>query len=534
MSRQITCVVDRVYDPTDFHVYLHPTRLQTLEISEGTYVRIKSAARKDVVACVRAAPITAPISHIKMNRGFCLNLNVFLGQDVVVEPFSKCVPADRIVVSPIEDTVIGISGNFSDILTDVSVDFRSLAVQPDFILPIYTLNRVVEFKIVSCSPSNSVIVGKREVLVCLNQKVQRKEGVRFDSVCYDDLGGIPSQLRNLRFLIELPLLQSNVLDTFGVPLSRGVLITAPDGCGKSFIGKAIENETCVHFARIRGCDLLRMPAEEASHILRKLADRAITKAPSIVFIDDLDSVLVDQRMSHNERDVDKRLGYAITAVIDKLLAKKNVVVIATAKDVTQVPANLRNVNRLAHQIDIPRPDYEKRVEILRVMTRSMVISDETIEAFAQKKDVTSGAGLRLMIDNEIMAKLRDALKDHLPSTEALTVDKIRSMELGDSKSKRTMEAEKQNSMFSAPTSSFGPLGEATIVDPFSAARAERQEENPFAARTTAENAEFPRRVLDPFTDNPNVRTMMPSMQGAAVQRPKKTNTIDPFAPRAKK
>ena len=479
MSKQIICIVDRVYDPTDFHVYLHPTRLQMLEISEGTYVRIRSAARKDVIACTRAASATAPISHIRMNRGFCLNLNDFLGQDVVVEPFSKCVPADRIVVSPIEDTVIGISGNFSDILTDVSVDFRSLAVQPDFILPIYTLNRVVEFKIVSCSPSNSVIVGKREVLVCLNQKVQRKEGVRFDSVCYDDLGGMASQLRNLRFLIELPLLRSDLLETFGVPLSRGVLITAPSGCGKSFIGKAIENETSVHFARVRGCDLMRMPAEEASHILRKVADRAITKAPSIVFLDDLDSILVDQRMSLKEGDVDRRLIYSVTALIDKLLSRKNVVVIATATDVAGVPANLRNVNRLAHQLDIQRPDHEKRVDILKVMTRSMVISDETIEEFAKKSEATSGAGLRLLVDNEVMSKLNEALKDHLPSTEALTVDKIRSMELGDSKSKRLVESDKQNSMFSGPPSRFGG-DDGKLVDPFCPPSRETREENPRA------------------------------------------------------
>ena len=104
---------------------------------------------------------------------------------------------------------------------------------------------------------------------------------RFDSISYDDIGGMEPQIRELRQLIEMPLMNPQIFDLYGIPSFRGILISAPSGCGKTLLSYAIHNESPLHFERIQGFDFLARTAEDAACIMRRLAEMVIQKARKI-------------------------------------------------------------------------------------------------------------------------------------------------------------------------------------------------------------------------------------------------------------
>jgi transitional endoplasmic reticulum ATPase len=425
MAVRVQCLVDHSPDPLDFTAYLHPTKMSALGISDGGFIRIRASPSVDAFASAKGNPNVGTASSIKLNRCFLVNLNAYLGQIVQVEP-AACPPASKVVLAPVQDTLAGVSANVSELVRLATIPFGRLAVQPKFILPIYVLNRVVELQVMECLPATPVAIPRREVLTFSDKPTPRRLPRRFDSIFYDDIGGLPSQIDSLRFLIEIPLLQPAIHRSLGIKLPRGILITGGEGCGKTFLGKAIANETPAEFVRIQGLDLLTRSAEDAAFILFRISDRAIARAPSIVFIDDLDQVL---REPSKGQDFDYRLTYAVVAVIDRLLSKPDIAVIGASRDPALIPGFLRAAHRFGHQIELPPPTQDQKIEIARTMLRSMGIPHQWIESLASQPDMKTGADIRMKIDSDILDQLSAIFAKKPVGTSTLTVAEIQSIRI---------------------------------------------------------------------------------------------------------
>ncbi|OHT12264.1 hypothetical protein TRFO_18081 [Tritrichomonas foetus] len=563
-TNTIQLIVDRLLEPTNFHVYLHPTKMSALNITNGMIVRIRSRMRKTILASAYTGDSSIPVSTIRMSRCLRINLSAYLGQIVIVDAFPKCVPADSVTVAPIDDTVDGLSGNFQELF---NANLNSLPMTPNFVIPIFTLHRVVEFKVISCTPANFVIVRNRDSIIVKNQTVQRaKDMQRFDSICYDDFGGIEPQLRDLRADIELPLLQSNIFETLGIRPFRGVLISAPSGCGKTQLSRAIQNETPVHFERIPGFDLLARNSEDASCIMRKLADRAIARAPSIVFVDELDLIIQDQYINGQ---VDKRLYLAFIAALDMMLARGNIVVIGATRDYNNIPAALKNVNRFGHIIEFPLPGQEKKMEILKKIARGMKLDNETLEKIA--KEAKTGGDLEIKVHEELLNKAFELAGHHTQDDDPIPLSEIANIEFGANipPSRESSSINGISSTSAGNRDSFGDLGPnitfkmgqndndpfSSIVsnndnDPFNTASqpSSSSQKNPFSMNVGndpfASNSQSnkPDMFSDPFGrqgGNDQIQDPFSSPQPKAepaVKKPstKKSGKIDPFAPRIKK
>ncbi|OHS94041.1 hypothetical protein TRFO_39784 [Tritrichomonas foetus] len=494
----IQLIVDRVLEPTDFHVYLHPSKMAALNLTDGMIVRIRSRMRKTILASAYTGDGSIPVSTIRMSRCLRINLSAFLGQIVIVDAFSKCVPADSVTVAPIDDTVDGLAGNFQDIF---NANLVSLPMTPNFVIPVFALHRIIEFKVMSCTPANFVIVRNRASIIIKNQTVTRARDMkRYDEISYDDFGGIEPQLRDLRSAIELPILQPNIYETFGIKTFRGILLSAPSGCGKTHLSRAIQNESPCHFERIPGLDLLARNAEDASVIMRKLADRAIAKAPSIVFVDELDVIIQDQYINGN---VDKRLFLAFIAALDMMLARGNIVVIAATRDSTLIPQALKNVNRFAQIIEIPPPGREKKLEILHKMTRGMKIDNDTLEKFAESSN--SPGDLEKRVFEELLTKAfefsstRSSLNQSALDEGPFQLTDISSIEFGNASA---LGLNKE-----LPAGSPDSFGDFSLNS------------NPFQSNTTPTNSKI--MAGDPFNTNANSTG---NMNNANVK-----NSDDPFA-----
>jgi AAA+ superfamily predicted ATPase len=426
MTVRVQCLIDHSPDPLDFTAYLHPTKMSALGISDGSFVRVRSSPSVDAFVCAKGSPNLVSASSIRLNRCFLVNLNSYLGQMVQVEP-AGCPPANKVVLAPVQNTLAGLSASVSELVGLAKLPFGRLAVQPKFVLAIYVLNRVVELQVVECVPATPVAIPRREVLTFSEKPVARRLPRRFDSIFYDDIAGLSSQIESLRFLIEIPLIQPAIHRSLGIKLPRGILVTGGEGCGKTFLGKAIGNETPVEFIRIQGFDLLTRSSEDAAFIFFRLADKAIAKAPSIVFIDDLDQVIKEPSKG---QDLDYRLPYAVVAVIDRLLSRPDIVVIGASREPALIPGFLRTAHRFSHQIELPAPTQEQKIEIARTMLRSMNITDPAIESLASQPEITTGADIRMKIDANILDQLSAILARKPPGESALTVAEIQSIQIG--------------------------------------------------------------------------------------------------------
>lgn len=426
-AQQINLIVNRLLDQKDFHVYLHPSKMDFLSLSDGSIVKIKYGSKSIFASAVRG-DANLPISSIQMSRCLRINLAVYLGQVVSVESFTKCVPAECVTFAPIDDTVDGITGNLQDIF---SANLASLPLTPNFIIPVFSLHRVIEFKVLSCSPTNFVVVRNREYIIVKNQTVKRPEDTpRFDSICYDDIGGIEPQIRDLRASIELPLMSPVIYNTFGIQTFRGILISAPSGCGKTMISHAIHNESPLYYERIQGYDFLAINAEDASCIMRKFAEVAIQKAPSIVFVDDLDLIIRDQYINGKP---DKRLYLAFIAALDMMLLHPNIVVIGATKDLSLIPPPLRNVNRFGQIIEISLPGREKKTDIFLRKVRGMKIDADSSNRIIDESK--TGEDIESRVYEELISKaLELASNNHNDDKEPIELGELVSLEFGNSNS----------------------------------------------------------------------------------------------------
>lgn len=425
--QQINLIVNRLLDQKDFHVYLHPSKMDFLSLSDGSIVKIKFGS-KSIFASALRGDSNLPISSIQMSRCLRINLAVYLGQVVSVESFTKCVPADSVTFAPIDDTVDGITGNLQDIF---SANLASLPLTPNFVIPVFSLHRVIEFKVLACSPTNFVVVRNRETIIVKNQTVKRPEDTpRFDSVCYDDIGGIEPQIRDLRASIELPLMSPVIYNTFGIQTFRGILISAPSGCGKTLISHAIHNESPLYYERIQGYDFLAINAEEASCIMRRFAEIAIQKAPSIVFVDDLDLIIKEQYINGKP---DKRLYLAFVAALDMMLLHPNIVVIGATKDLSLIPPPLRNVNRFGQVIEISLPGREKKTDIFLRKVRGLKIDADSSNRIIDESK--TGEDIEARVYEELISKALELTSDnHSDDKEPIELGELVSLEFGNSNS----------------------------------------------------------------------------------------------------
>ncbi|EAX91815.1 ATPase, AAA family protein [Trichomonas vaginalis G3] len=357
-----------------FNVFMSPEKMAQLSFREGQVVRIKTQSKESILVKLYSSKEECPIANIQIPRAVRNNIHCFLGQTVVVEAAEKVAKADDVIISAVSETIDGIDGSIIDLLYASNYDFVGMPIRRDQIIPVYALNRVIEFKVVNCSPEEEVIIQDKEVILYRNQPIHR-ENINFSTVSYDSIGGLHKQIDQIRKLIEFPLLQPKLVSSFGVRPSSGILITGQSGSGKSYVARAISNETPCHFEYIKAIDLLTKSPNDAAFILKRFVDRVYEKAPSILFIDDID--LICDPISLTDTATDNHLSNALLSAIDRCIDNPRVVFIGTAKSADSIPKDFKRSRRLDKVIEFPMPDRQGRVEIIRCSIKNTLLHSAT-------------------------------------------------------------------------------------------------------------------------------------------------------------
>ncbi|KAL6759907.1 cell division cycle protein 48 [Haematococcus lacustris] len=400
-------VVEDAVNDDNSVVALNPKTMEKLQLFRGDTVLLKGKKRKDTV-CIVLTDDTVDENKIRMNKVVRKNLRVRLGDVVSVHQCTDVKYGKRIHVLPIDDTIEGISGNLFDAyLKPYFLEAYRPVRKGDTFLARGGM-RSVEFKVVETDPADYCIVAPDTEIFCEGEPIKREDEEKLDEVGYDDVGGVRKQLAQIRELVELPLRHPQLFKTIGVKPPKGILLYGPPGSGKTLIARAVANETGAFFVIINGPEIMSKLAGESESNLRKVFQEAEKNAPSIIFIDEIDSIAPKRDKTQGE--VERRIVSQLLTLMDGLKSRAHVIVMAATNRPNTIDAALRRFGRFDREIDIGVPDEVGRLEVMRIHTKNMKLDEEVnLEAITRETHGYVGADLAALCTEAALQCIREKM-----------------------------------------------------------------------------------------------------------------------------
>ena len=380
---------------------LDPELMDILGIRVGDIVQI-DGNRKTVAKVLRGAPEDANRGIIRIDGSTRRNAGVSLDERVNVK---KVVAknAEKITFSPTEQ--LRLQGG-EDYLKQV-LDGRALTKGDTIMLNV--MGNKIELVVTSFSPSGDAVMMASDTEVKVSDKPAANKG-DVPKVSYDDIGGLGDAVRKIREMVELPLRHPELFKRLGVEAPKGVLLHGPPGTGKTMLAKAVAGETSSNFISIGGPEIVSKFYGESEGKLREIFKEAEENAPSIIFIDEIDSIAPKRDEVNGEEE--RRIVAQLLSLMDGLNSRGKVVVIGATNRPNSIDEALRRPGRFDREIEIGIPDRDGRLEILQIHTRGMPLAEDVdLKWLADKTHGYAGADLSALTKEAAMAALRRVIPD---------------------------------------------------------------------------------------------------------------------------
>ena len=266
----------------------------------------------------------------------------------------------------------------------------------------------VQFIVTSTKPSKPVIVTENTIFKLGTMTKSVDSSV--PRITYDELGGLKNEVQKIREMVELPMRHPELFDKIGVEAPKGVLLYGPPGTGKTLLAKAVAGETNAHFISLSGPEIMGKYYGESEEKIREIFNQAEENSPSIIFIDEIDSIA--PKRDEVSGEVEKRIVSQLLTLMDGMKSRGKVVVIAATNRPDSIDPALRRPGRFDREIEIGIPDDEGRFEILSIHTRGMPIDEKVdLKQISKTTHGFVGADLEVLSKEAAMRSLRRILPE---------------------------------------------------------------------------------------------------------------------------
>ncbi|MBS3172500.1 CDC48 family AAA ATPase [Candidatus Woesearchaeota archaeon] len=269
----------------------------------------------------------------------------------------------------------------------------------------------IKFVVVDSTPIGAVIITENTELKLSPKAVEVTEETRIaPDVTYEDIGGLSEEIKKIREMVELPMKHPELFIALGIDPPSGVLLHGSPGTGKTLLAKAVANEAEANFMLINGPEIMNKFYGESEKRIRQIFEEAAEKAPSIIFIDEIDAIAPKREETHGE--VERRVVAQLLTMMDGLNKRANVVVIGATNRPNSLDEALRRPGRFDREIVFGVPDQKGRLEVLKIHTRNMPLTKEVnLEEIARITHGFVGADLSALCKEAAMSVLRRNLPE---------------------------------------------------------------------------------------------------------------------------
>ena len=331
--------------------------------------------------------------YIRRNAGVGIDDRVTIGK-------ADAKRAEKITLSPMQPLKIIGGEEYLAQLLEGRVVTRGDTV------PVNIMGRKVDLVVAAAQPVANALLVTAETQIVVGE--QAKAAVAVPKITYEDIGGLREEIQKVREMIELPLRHPELFERLGVEAPKGVLLHGPPGTGKTLLAKAVASETNANFIHIGGPEIMSKFYGESEERLREIFKQAQENAPSIIFIDEIDSIAPKREEITGE--VEKRVVSQLLALMDGLESRGKVVFIGATNRPNAIDPALRRPGRFDREIEIGVPDRQGRLEILQIHTRGMPLAEDV--NLGKLADITHGfvgADLEALCKEAAMRALRRIL-----------------------------------------------------------------------------------------------------------------------------
>ncbi|MDH7509025.1 MAG: CDC48 family AAA ATPase [Methanomassiliicoccales archaeon] len=390
-----------------------PAVMEVLGLTAGDVIQIEG--KKRTVAIVWPGyPEDANRGIIRIDGTIRRNAQTSIDEKVAIKKVSV-KEAQKITFAPTEPLRIMGGEEY------LNQTLEGRAVTRGDVIEINVMGRRIDLVVVSYTPTADAVIVNRNTEVKISEKPVKEIAQKVPKVTYEDIGGLSEEVKKVREMIELPLRHPELFERLGVEAPKGVLLHGPPGTGKTLLAKAVAGETNANFISIGGPEIMSKFYGESEERLREIFKEAEENAPSIIFIDEIDSIA--PKRDEVTGETERRVVAQLLALMDGLESRGKVVVIGATNRPNALDPALRRPGRFDREIEIGIPNRNGRLEILQIHTRGMPLdSDVDLEKLADLTHGYAGADLAALCKEAAMHALRRVLPEIDLEMESIPVE----------------------------------------------------------------------------------------------------------------